>query len=205
MTRPLKTLSRPKKSGAKGGRKKYKSTPPPADTGTTRLLAIDSSSTCVGFAVFDGQMLVAYGKYVQQGDDHGEKLSNFRAWLLEQYVKYAPDQVVYEAPFSGRRRFTFGILSFYVSTIIESHFTHFGTELHKENKVAAHMVKRLNAMPKGASHESNKKAAVLLANKLYSLGLKFKSGDKGKKISDDDIADSILLGRAWRIAGSLEV
>lgn len=168
--------------------------------GTLRVLAIDSSSTCVGYAVFDGELLVAYGKYIQVGDDHGEKLAGFRHWLIEQYVKYEPHEVVFEAPYSGRRRFTYAILSYYVATILESHFSHFGIELPKVNKVAAHMVKKLNQMPKSASHEGNKKQAVLLANQLYSLGLKYKTNDKTKKVSDDDVADAILLGRAWLLA-----
>lgn len=150
--------------------------------------------------MFDDELLVDYGKYVQAGDDHGEKLCGFRTWLLEQYEKYQPDEVVFEAPYSGRRRFTFAVLSYYVSTIIESHFSYFGTELPKVNKVAAHAVKKLNQMPKAASHEGNKKQAVLLANQLYALGLKYKNNDKTKKVSDDDVADAVLLGRAWLVS-----
>lgn len=170
-------------------------------TGTApeRVLALDTSSTCVGWAIFDDGKLLYHGRYRQKGRAHGEKLRDFRLWLLGMYTQYAPAQIVYEKPFAGRRRNTFGVLTMYVTIVLLTHYELNSCELPEGNAVAARDVKRRNEMRKGKNHEQNKKLGVLLANKLYGLRLKFKSKDKTKKISQDDEADAILLGRAWLI------
>lgn len=165
-----------------------------------RVLALDTSSTCVGWSLFEDGRLLHHGRRRQDGVDHGERLSGFREWLKALLHQYRPSQVVYEKPFAGRRRNAFGVLSLYVAVVLMAHWDAFGAELPDANAVAAREVKRRNKMRKGKDHEGNKKIAVLLANRLYGLRLKFKSNDKTKKVSEDDTADAILLGRAWLIA-----
>lgn len=165
-----------------------------------RVLALDISSVMVGWAVFENGELTRHGKFAQQGDDHGEKLAAFRLWLLATFRQAAPDIVVYERPFAGRRRNAFAVLQLYVAALVIAHWEHYKREIQPAESVPAREVKRRNRMRKGANHEANKRIAVLLANRLYGLRLKYKSNDKRKTVSQDDVADAILLGRAWLLA-----
>ena len=46
-------------------------------------------------------------------------------------------------------------------------------------------------------YDLRKKAMVDRINELYGLDLRFKADDKTKKVSQDDTADGIAVGRAW--------
>jgi hypothetical protein len=167
---------------------------------TERVLAFDISSVCVGWSVWVNGELERHGKFGQQGEDHGERLACFRHWLLGTFKQFTPDQVVYERPYSGRRRNAYGVLQLYVAALLIAHWEHFEREIPVANSVPAREVKRRNRMRKGKDHEANKRIAVLLANRLYGLRLKYKSNDRKKAVSQDDVADAILLGRAWLLA-----
>lgn len=162
-----------------------------------RVLALDSSSRACGWSIFDDGQLVEYGRFNQSGDGHGERLMNFRQWLLSMMKGWEPTQVIYEAPYQGRMRNTFGILTRYAGQIEAAYFEHYGKELAKEEAVPAHLVKKAIGAQKGKNHEANKKIVVLLINRAFSLNLKFKANDKAKKISQDDEADAIALNWAW--------
>lgn len=163
------------------------------------MLALDVSSKCVGWALFIDGELAQHGKYVQQGDAHGEKLSTFRAWVLKLCREVEPTQLVYEAPYSGRMRNTFGVLSRYAGIVELCHFEHFHSELPPANAVPAHQVKKAIGASKGKSHEENKRIVLLLVNQVFGLALKYKANDTTKKVSQDDEADAIALGWAWHV------
>lgn len=169
-----------------------------------RILALDVSSVCVGFSVFEGKRLSKYGKYVQQGKEHGERLAHFDEWLTEQFSKFVPQQVIIEMPYSGRRRFTFGVLMMYFAIVISAFYRWAGYEMPKANRITASMVKRRMRMEKGSSHAERKRMMVEKINEVYGLALKFKATDKHKKVSDDDIADAIAVARAWLIQEGIE-
>jgi Holliday junction resolvasome RuvABC endonuclease subunit len=162
-----------------------------------RILSLDVSSVAVGFAVFDRGKLIDYGKYQQRGKAHGERLMHFQRWLTATIDEFKPDQVVVEKPYAGPRRSVFGVLMLYIAMILAVHFRRFECELPDENRVPANLVKKILKMPKGANHEARKRMMVNEINRLYGLNLKFKSDDKTKKVSEDDIADGIAVGRAW--------
>ena len=194
-------MKRPVKMRAKKARTKPKppkATPAEQLPDRGRVLGLDVSSQTVGWAVFDGHALIACGKWHPEGRDkhHGEKLSSFRAWLLAKLEEWRPDHLVTEAPYAGRRRYTFGILSMYLGVTLAAHFAHFGEEIPEANRVMPHAVKRLLKSRKGVSYEQRKKDMVLLINQLYGLTLNYKPRDKGR-VSDDDIADAIGLVHAW--------
>lgn len=162
------------------------------------------SSVCVGWAIFDDgdpANLVAHGRYVQEGEDHGEKLLNFALWLQQHLTQWSPTEVAYEAPYAGRKRFTYGVLMMYVAVVLMIHVQHYGVELPKDNRLAAHLVKRRLKVRKGSSHEDNKRIVVQWANDTYGLSLKFKAKDKTKRISQDDEADGIAVGYARLVGG----
>lgn len=162
-----------------------------------RVLALDSSSRACGWAVFDNGELVEYGHYRQQGEGHGERLTNYASWLAQMFQDWQPTRVIYEAPYQGRMRNTYGILSRYVGVIEAVHFAWSGREFEKEEAVPAHLVKKAIGAQKGKDHEQNKKIVLLLVNKRFGLNLRFKGNDISKKVTQDDDADAIALNWAW--------
>lgn len=164
-----------------------------------RVFALDSSSRACGWSIFDSGMLVAHGVYRQSGTGHGERLMRFRHWILAMLQEWQPHVLVYEAPYQGRMKNTFGILSRYVGIIEASHFEHYGREIDRLDAVAAHLVKKAIGAKKGADHEANKKIVVLLVNETFGLSLKFKANDVSKKVTQDDEADAIALNWAWHL------
>lgn len=147
--------------------------------------------------MFDNGELTESGQFVQQGKEHGEKLCNFLLFLYQLFQVMEPTDTVFEAPYAGRRRFTYGVLSKYVGLVELAHFHCLQREIPAENKVAAHAVKRIIGVPKGISHDENKRLMVAEMNRIYGLALKYKSNDRTKKVTEDDRADAIAVGRAW--------
>lgn len=166
--------------------------------GVERLLALDVSSKCVGWAIFDDGYLVGAGKYVVVGDGHGEKLTKFREWLLGVLDRALPTCVAYEAPYAGRNRRTYGVLSRYVGVVDQTYYEVTHTELPVDCAIPAHAVKRAIRAPKGKSYEDNKRAVLKLVNSKFRLRLRYKrKSQKGRILGDDDIADAIAVGWAW--------
>lgn len=163
------------------------------------MLALDVSSKCVGWSIFDEGQLCQHGRYIQVGPSHGERLAKFRVWILRLLEEFKPTQLVYEAPYQGRMRNTFGILSRYAGVVELSHFEHFGVEMPPPNAVPAHMVKKAIGAKKGKDHDENKRIVLLMVNQAFGLGLKWKDNDVTKKVSQDDEADAIALNWAWHI------
>lgn len=187
----------PKRSRRGGQVSTVKPHPPVGEV--ERVLAFDSSSRACGWSVFDEGQLVAYGHFRQIGPGHGERLMNFRAWLLHMFASWQPTRVIYEAPYQGRMRNTFGVLSKYVAMIEEAHYEHYQAEIDETGVVPAHVIKKVIGARKGKDHEANKKIVVLLVNETFGLSLQFKTNDLGKKVSQDDDADAIALNWAWHL------
>lgn len=191
-----KNLPRKPQRRTRGPRKRKVQPTAPVNV-AERVLALDSSSKACGWSIFDDGQLVEYGRFLQSGEGHGERLMNFRTWLLSMFAGWQPTIVVYEAPYQGRMRNTYGILTRYVGVIESAHFEHFGKEVGKEESVPAHLVKKAIGAQKGKDHDANKKIVVLLINRAFGLNLKFKANDTKKKVSQDDDADAIALNWAW--------
>lgn len=166
---------------------------------SVRVLALDVSSKCVGYAVFDGTDLVEHGRYRTEGVSHDERLLRFQFWLMELFVATSPDELVVERAFAGRQRNAYGVLMLYHGCLLASWFAYHGAPLPDEQRVQAKAVKRLLGLKQLPSHDARKRQMVLEMNKQYKLRLKWKSHDPLKKVSDDDEADAIAVGRAWLI------
>lgn len=155
-----------------------------------RVIALDSSSRACGWSVFDNGQLVAQGCYAQVGHGHGERLAAYRQWLLQLLADWKPDRLIYEAPYQGRMRYAFGILSRYVGLIEAAHFEHFQREIDKDDAVAAHRIKKVLRAPKGADHDDNKVIMLGMINEAFNLHLDY---------TQNDIADAIALNWAWHL------
>jgi Holliday junction resolvasome RuvABC endonuclease subunit len=193
-----KRKGRPQTGRRSPGRRTLPDVVPPYEgEGVERVLALDVSSTCCGFAVFDHGCVSEYGKYVLHGGDHGERLWHFRAFLRGLFIQMKPDQVVVEQPYPGRRAHTYAILMIFVHAVMDEHFGYAGRAIADANLVPSHTVKRVLGVDRGADHEDNKEIMVRDINRRHELKLRYKARDKSKAVSDDDIADAIALGEAW--------
>jgi Holliday junction resolvasome RuvABC endonuclease subunit len=161
------------------------------------ILALDISSVCVGWALFEGQVLVNWGKYVQVGKHHGQRLFGFYQWLHQICKTHQPSRVIAEAVYPGRSKNAFGVLKMYQAILMAFHFARYRCEMAPDQLITPAVVKRIVGVPKGSTHEDRKRAMVKHINKSFGLRLRFKANDRTKKVSDDDIADAIAVGSAW--------
>jgi Holliday junction resolvasome RuvABC endonuclease subunit len=170
-----------------------------------RVLALDISSVCVGWSLFDDGAPSAHGKYLQQGEGHGEKLANFAEWLADTIFESQSDYVVIEKPYPGRNKNAYKVLTMYIGRVLESFWSLMGVELPDESFIPPQTVKAILSFPKGEDHEANKRIAVTEINRLYGLALKYDRKDRKKTISDDDTADAIALNLAWHLKNKPEL
>lgn len=161
------------------------------------ILGLDISSVCVGYAIFHGLELKEYGKYIQVGKHHGEKLANFSLWLDALLAKYEPEHIVIELPHGGGRGKAFAVLTMYVSMVFASHYRILKRELNPSHCLYPSAIKKLLGIPTAKNHDQNKEVMVDHINRLFELSLRCNPTDKTKKTTDDDIADAIGLIVAW--------
>ena len=61
-----------------------------------KLLALDQASRVCGWAIFDNQELIDSGTFTLKSDDVGERLVQYRQYLIDLTDKYEIDQVAFE-------------------------------------------------------------------------------------------------------------
>lgn len=162
-----------------------------------RVLALDVSSVCVGYANLDGGQLGPHGRYHPEGAHHGEKLLSFHTWLVKTLASFEPDQLVVETPYPGRRSSAYGVLSMYLGVVLSAYFSWSGQELPDDNRMPPNLVKQMLKVKKGTTHDDRKLLMIKEINRRFGLRLVWKAGDKQKKVSQDDTADAIAVGLAW--------
>lgn len=60
------------------------------------ILALDQSSHINGYAIFQNNKLLKYGKFSLNDNDIGKRLVNFRRQIIELIENYRPDMVIFE-------------------------------------------------------------------------------------------------------------
>lgn len=189
-------------SRARQSRRKPATGRPPEVVGRNageRVLSLDLSSKCVGYALFDGGALTTYGKMAPSGDGYGEKLGHFREWLAELLTEARPDVVILEKPYPGHNKNAYRVLTMFFGVVFDCHFQHFLAELPDEHQLATVTVKSVLKLPKGQNHDDNKRIAVDAVNQRCGLSLTYVRNDRDKRRSDDDIADAIALNLAFHL------
>lgn len=64
--------------------------------GASRILALDDSTTTTGWAVFDNEELVGYGKIEMTQSSPTERIAALKQWMLSMMVKWNPNRVAIE-------------------------------------------------------------------------------------------------------------
>lgn len=158
--------------------------------GQPLCLALDLSTSCIGWALGNKKEIFQYGKFVFADRPMGDKLLAFYDALTELVKTFQPDRVYVERPMSRAGRTTalhnqvFGIVRLVVLQVM-------GYEMLDAFIVSAKTVKtRLGVRP-GQDHDDRKKIMVNHVNRVLGLKLKFHPGSKLQ--SQDDIADAIAI------------
>jgi Holliday junction resolvasome RuvABC endonuclease subunit len=161
-------------------------------------LALDLSSSCVGWAVgVDAtRKLERYGKFVFKGTAGiGEKLVSFEEYLSGLIANYWPEHLLVERPSTHGATAERHMELLGITRKVWFDATH--SEIEKTWIIHPKTIKAAMKVERGANHTQNKIIMVNKINQLYSMNLKFDKGSKYK--SDDDTADAIaVLTTFWR-------
>jgi Holliday junction resolvasome RuvABC endonuclease subunit len=164
---------------------------------TERILALDVSGSCTGWAFGLYGKLEGYGKYIQkQTGSKGKRLAQFAEWLTSLLEAKKPTIILIEKPYRGRNSNVLANLSKFIAVVELCAYLTLDLELEDSWFLDPRFIKKQLKVPKGRDYDDNKKLMVNRINELFGLKLKY-SNRKSKKLTDDDIADSIAILVAW--------
>ena len=133
-----------------------------------KLLALDQSSRITGWAVFDGDKLIAYGKISVDDPDIGERLYKIKTQVIELIDKYKITEVVFEdiqlQTNVVQNVRTFKVLAEVFGVLYET-FTEL--ELPNEAVLAASWKSTLGI--RGTDRAAQKKNAAVYVAKTYNI------------------------------------
>lgn len=160
-------------------------------------LALDISSSCVGWAAGIKPDPLKFGKFVFRSNaDVGEKLLAFDEFLAVLFKSIQPDRLFVEKTLSRKGKTTERHLE--ILGIVRLVWReHSKQEILDSWLIPARTVKNILKVPRGQNHAENKLIMVNKMNDLYGLNLKYHKSSKYQ--SDDDVADALaVLSTAWR-------
>ena len=156
---------------------------------------IDASSTCTGISVFDGIKLVHYQAIEPSRDlTWRERLMQEGREIENIIKKYRPSCIyLEEVPLMGKQMQTLVLLGA-VQGYILSIATHYHVPIHflLPSQWRSDMG-LFDGSKAGTKRDAMKEKAVLTANEIFGLNLKWVKPKS--KLNDDDVAESILI--AW--------
>ena len=160
------------------------------------ILSLDASTTCIGWAVFEEDNLIEYGRIepTEKGLDWRDRVHNLLPQLEELILKYNPTDIYQEdVPMGGvggamiiaQLNYLQGVLSVIERLYSNIQYINVGT-WRKNIGINNGKDQRRNA---------KKIKSIEKANELFNLDLplEFTSSGNYKENGSDDIADSILL------------
>lgn len=166
-------------------------------TYTDRILALDVSGSCTGWAFGLYGKLEGYGKYIQkQTGSKGKRLAQFAEWLTSLLEAKKPTIILIERPYRGRNSNVLANLSKFIAVVELCAYLTLDLGLEDSWFLDPRFIKKQMKVQKGQDYEDNKRLMVNKVNEMFGLKLKF-STKKSKKLTDDDIADAIAILVAW--------
>jgi Holliday junction resolvasome RuvABC endonuclease subunit len=159
-------------------------------------MSFDLSTTCDGYAVWNDDKLVAYGKLKPTVDnlDWRDRIINFIPQIHNIMKQYRPQRVyVEDVPLVHNKSVLtcvqLGAVQGSMIGICASHnvnveFIPVGTWRHKIGLATGNK--------EDMKRDNLKRLSIERANKLFNLSLEYKS--PSSKLNDDDVADAILIG-----------
>ena len=165
------------------------------------FMALDASTSAIGWAVFDEDELIEYGRLAPsiRGLDWRDRTHNLLLQLESLILKYKPTEIYQEdVPVGGNGGVITGIQLGYaqgVYSLIEKLYS-------KVEYVNVGTWRKNIGINNGKDQRRNAKKikSIEKANELFGLDLplEFTSGGNYKENGSDDIADAILIGAQTR-------
>jgi hypothetical protein len=159
----------------------------PKKAGVKRLLVFDQAVNTTGWAVFDDNALVQYGKFSSKGSTSEEKINFVKNKVRGMIVAWRADYIVLEdiqlQNFEDETVNTIGVTTFKSLAWLQGVLINLFYEMGAEYRLAHTGTWRKHCGIKGRSRADKKKSAQLLVEEFY-----------GKKVSQDE-ADAICIGR----------
>lgn len=159
------------------------------------IISLDASTSCTGWAVFENERLIAYGKIKPRGDTWRDRLMDETMELAALFREYVPDVVVAEdVPLKDGKQTIVKlgavhgmILSLCAGFKLEPVFVLPSTWRHK--------LGMFDGTCAGMKRDAMKEKAVYMANELFGLDLQWVSPTSTK--NDDDTAEAVLIGYSY--------
>lgn len=160
--------------------------------GKSKIIALDASTSCTGWAVFDGCKLAAHGKIKPHGNDWRDRIMDETMALAVLIREHCPQVIIAEdVPLKDGK-----------NTIVKLGAVH-GMIL---SLCAGFKIKPMFLLPSNWRHDIGlfdgtragmkrdimKEKAVHMANEIFGLDLQWVSPTSTK--NDDDEAEAILIG-----------
>ena len=149
-----------------------------------RVLALDQASITSGWAVFDDENLVKYGKWTSNGNDSTSRIAKTKYWVASMIQKWCPDKIVLEdiqlQKFGeqGEAVVTYKKLA-HLQGVLMNYFY----EKDIPCEILAPATWRAYSEIKGKTRTDKKKNAQLKVKRFYDVSV------------TQDEADAILIGR----------
>lgn len=157
----------------------------PKKKGAMRILALDQATRITGWAIFDGQKLINYGKFESTLNDEIARDNAIRIWLISMINNWQPDYIGIEdiqlQEKSEDRKMgvtVFKTLARLQGVLLETAFAN-----NINYKVCSPSTWREHCGVKGKYRTDKKRSMQLLAKKWYDITL------------IDDEADAIGIGK----------
>lgn len=149
-----------------------------------RILAFDQASITSGWAVFDEEVLVKYGKWSSEGTHSTERIAKTKYWVASMIQKWNPDEVVFED--IQLQKFGEGneaVLTFKKLAHLQGVLKNYCYENQILYSIVPSATWRAHVEIKGKTRQDKKKSAQLKVKRFYDISV------------TQDEADAILLGR----------
>ena len=143
-----------------------------------RIIALDNATHITGWAIFDGNKLVSYGKYTVKSNETSDRILEMGDWLTNLLQQWEPNTIILEDIQQQSNVSTFKTLA-KLQGVLEY--------VSKKNNADYYIIPpatwKHNAGVTGRSRNDQKKSAQLIVQKLYNIQ------------ATQDESDAILLGK----------
>lgn len=153
-----------------------------------RILAFDQASITSGWAVFDEEQLISYGKWTSEGTHSTERIGQTKYWFASMISKWKPDLVVLED--IQLQKFkdeaggeTSAVVTYKKLAHLQGVLKNYLFEIGLPYKVISPSTWRTYSNIKGKTRTDRKKNAQIKIQQLFDV-----------KVTQDE-ADAVLLGR----------
>lgn len=157
-----------------------------------KTLGLDCSTTSSGWAVFDGDSLIAYGVIKPDGEDWRDRLAHQGTQLTKIIQKYKPQQIFCEdVPLkagNSKVLVVLGAVQGFVISIASSFEIPVKFILPSEWRSPLGL---FDGTREGTKRKELKKKSIEKANEIFGLNLLWVSSSSKK--NEDDISDAILI------------